>query len=72
MVTCPRAEQIRRLTAERGLTAEQAEIRIDAQSPQEEKARQATVVLDNGGTPAALERQVEAALTALKASHTGR
>lgn len=70
VVTCPRAEQIGRLTAERGLTVEQAERRIDAQSPQEEKARQATVVLDNSGTPDDLERQVEAALAALQAGHT--
>jgi dephospho-CoA kinase len=62
VVTCPRAEQIRRLTTERGLTVEQAEIRIDAQSPQEEKVRQATVVIDNGGTRESTEQQVDAAL----------
>jgi len=74
VVTCPRAEQIRRLTAERGLTVEQAETRIDAQSSQEEKVRQATVVIDNSGTREATERQVDAALRALaqhQASHTG-
>jgi dephospho-CoA kinase len=71
VVTCPRAEQIRRLTAERGLTVEQAEIRIDAQSPQEEKVRHATTVLKNGGSPEDLARQVENALAALQASHTG-
>ena len=47
VVTCPRAEQIRRLTTDRGLTEEQAVLRIDAQSPQEEKARQATTVIHN-------------------------
>jgi dephospho-CoA kinase len=65
VVTCPRAEQIRRLTTERGLTVEQAEVRIDAQSPQEEKARQATVIIDNSGSRGATEQQVDAALATL-------
>jgi dephospho-CoA kinase len=62
VVVCPRAEQVRRLVAERGLSAEQAETRISAQGSQEEKARQATVVIENGGTLAETERQVDAAL----------
>ena len=65
VVICPRAEQIRRLTAERGLTVEQAETRIDAQNPQEEKVRQAAVVIDNGGSRAATEQQIEAALAGM-------
>jgi dephospho-CoA kinase len=65
VVTCPRAEQVQRLVTERGLTAEQAEARISAQGSQEEKARQATVVIDNGGTLAETERQVDAALVNL-------
>jgi dephospho-CoA kinase len=62
VVTCPREEQVRRLVAERGLTAEQAEARISAQGSQEEKVRRATVVIDNGGTLEQTERQVDAAL----------
>jgi dephospho-CoA kinase len=69
VVTCPRAEQLRRLMTERGLPAEQAEARVSAQGSQEEKVRQATVVIDNGGTLAETERQVEAALTAHGPSH---
>jgi dephospho-CoA kinase len=65
VVTCPREEQVRRLMAERGLSEEQAAIRISAQNPQEEKVRQATVVIENGGTLADTERQVEAALAAI-------
>jgi dephospho-CoA kinase len=65
VVTCPRAEQVRRLVTERGLTAEQAETRISAQGSQEEKARQATVVIANGGTLEDTERQVDAALANL-------
>ena len=62
VVTCPRAEQVRRLMTERGMTAEQAETRIAAQGSQEEKVRQANVVIANGGTLADTERQVDAAL----------
>jgi dephospho-CoA kinase len=62
VVTCPRAEQVRRMMVERGLSEEQAEVRISAQNPQEEKVRQATVVIENGGTLADTERQVEAAI----------
>ncbi|MCC7366922.1 MAG: dephospho-CoA kinase [Chloroflexi bacterium] len=70
VVTCPRAEQVRRLTADRGLTPEQATMRIDAQGSQEEKVRLANVVIDNGGTLAETERQVDAALaTLLGTSH---
>ena len=65
VVVCPRAEQVRRLVAERGLSAEHAETRISAQGSQEEKARQATVVIENGGTLAETERQVDAALARL-------
>lgn len=62
VVVCPRSEQIRRLMAERGMTEAQAETRIAAQGWQEEKVRQATVVIDNGGTLEETERQVDAAL----------
>ena len=62
VVTCPRAEQVRRLMTTRGLTEEQAEVRISAQGSQEEKARQATVVIANGGSLEETERQVDAAL----------
>jgi dephospho-CoA kinase len=64
VVVCPHAEQLRRLIAERALSAEQAELRIAVQGPQDEKARQATVVIDNGGSLAETERQVDAALAA--------
>lgn len=65
VVTCSRAEQLRRLTEDRGLTLEQAVLRIDAQGSQEEKVRLASVVIDNGGSLADTERQVEAALAAI-------
>ena len=61
VVTCPRAEQVRRLVDTRGLTAAEAEARIGAQGPQEEKVRHATLVIHNDGSLADLERQVDAA-----------
>jgi dephospho-CoA kinase len=61
VVTCSRDEQIRRLMEQRGMTHEQATTRIDMQSPQEEKVRHATVVIENSGPLDELERQVEAA-----------
>ena len=65
VVTCPREEQVRRLVATRGMTPEQAEVRIAAQGSQEEKVRQADAVIDNGGTLEDAVRQVDAALAAL-------
>jgi dephospho-CoA kinase len=66
VVTCPRSEQVRRLMTTRGLTEEQAEVRISAQGSQEEKARRATVVISNGGTLEETERQVDAALAQIR------
>jgi dephospho-CoA kinase len=65
VVTCPRAEQVRRLTEDRGLSPEQAAMRIDAQNSQDEKIKLANVVIDNGGSLADTERQVHAALAAI-------
>jgi dephospho-CoA kinase len=61
VVTAPRAEQIRRLMATRGLSEQEAVLRIDAQPPQEEKAARADVVIDNSGSPDDVRRQVEQA-----------
>ena len=61
VVTCPRAEQVRRLVETRGLTPAEAEARIAAQGTQEEKVRHATVVLCNDGTLEGVETQVESA-----------
>lgn len=70
VVICPRAEQVRRLTTDRGLTVEQANVRIDAQGSQDEKVRLASVVIDNGGALEETERQVAAAVAALLATDT--
>lgn len=61
VVTCSEAEQLRRLMHDRGLTEEEAWVRIRAQPPQAEKVRYADVVIDNSGDLEATRRQVEAA-----------
>lgn len=61
VVTCSESEQIHRLMKDRGLTEEEARIRIRAQPPQEEKIRQADVVIDNNGSLEATRRQIDQA-----------
>ncbi len=57
VVDAPRAEQLRRLVAERGLSVEEAQRRIDAQNPQSEKLAAADVVIHNGGSLTAMRWQ---------------
>ncbi len=59
VVVCPREQQLRRLVATRGYTVEQAALRIDAQTPQEDKVRRATAVIRNDGDLDSLARQVQ-------------
>lgn len=61
VVMTDRATQVARLLERSDLTEDEAEARIDAQAPLEEKARRAGVVIDNRGTPAETRRQVTAA-----------
>lgn len=65
VVTAPRAEQIQRLIATRGLSEQEAILRIDAQPPQAEKAARADVIIDNSGSLEDVRRQVEHAWRAL-------
>ncbi len=69
VVTCARDDQLRRLEASRGLTRQQAELRIDAQPPQVEKLRRATAAIDNHGSLQDLARQVERAWARTVAPH---
>jgi dephospho-CoA kinase len=59
VVYVPRELQLKRLMARDGLTTEQAERRLQAQMPIERKRDKADVVIDNSGTPAETERQVD-------------
>jgi dephospho-CoA kinase len=57
VVYAPPAVQRRRLMLRDGFSADQAQARIDTQMPMEQKRRQATVVIDNGGDLAETEKQ---------------
>jgi dephospho-CoA kinase len=61
VVTAPRPLQIARLMSARGLTKKEAEMRIDAQPPQEKKSALADVVIVNDGNLDELRDKVEAA-----------
>jgi len=69
VVTCPPEQQIARLMTRRGLSADEARLRVSAQAPQADKVARATEVLDNSGTVAALLQQVDAAWARLLARH---
>lgn len=61
VVTAPDEVRLRRVVERDGLPPEEVRARMCAQLPQEEKARRAHVVIDNGGDWEATERQVRAA-----------
>jgi dephospho-CoA kinase len=60
VVYAPPAVQRRRLMLRDGLSADQAQARIDAQMPIEQKRGVATLVIDNGGDLADTEKQAMA------------
>jgi dephospho-CoA kinase len=59
VVICPPEIQLQRLMGRNSFSREEAELRIAAQPPQAEKVARANVVIDNGGTLAETERQVD-------------
>jgi dephospho-CoA kinase len=59
VVTAPREQQVERLVEGRGLSAEDAALRADAQPPQAEKVARADVVIQNDGDLDALRERVE-------------
>lgn len=65
IVTCRREQQIARLTATRGLTVAEAEQRINAQGPIEEKLALADLIIDNSDGLDATRQQVISAWQAL-------
>ena len=60
VVTASRSLQITRLVAARGLTAEEAALRVGAQPPQQEKAALADLVLSNNKDLDSLRQKVDA------------
>ncbi|MBN9684315.1 MULTISPECIES: dephospho-CoA kinase [unclassified Corallococcus] len=67
VVWVPREVQKARLMTRDGLTADQAEARLGAQMPLDDKRAHATWVIDNSGTPEATRPQVEAVWRAMLA-----
>lgn len=65
VVICDEEQQQARLMARNNLTAEQAQIRLDAQPSVAEKLARADVVIDNSGTIEETQRQVDDAWTAM-------
>jgi dephospho-CoA kinase len=65
VVTCRRDQQLERLMTTRGYSRQEAEMRIDAQSPQEAKVARADVVIDNSGTLEQTRAQVLSAWGAI-------
>jgi dephospho-CoA kinase len=61
VVIAPREVRLSRLIEQRGLSRTAAELRVDAQPPQEEKIAHADVVIDNGGTVEQTVRQIKRA-----------
>ncbi len=59
VVTCPREQQVERLMETRGLSQSEAELRIDAQPPQQEKLALASTIIDNGADLQATQAQVQ-------------
>jgi dephospho-CoA kinase len=55
-------EQIKRAMVRNNMTEEEVRARIKAQMPFSEKAKYATIILDNSGSISSLEKQVSAAL----------
>ncbi len=67
VVTAPPEQQVARLVATRGLSEDEAWLRVRAQRPQAEKVARADRVFDNSGSRAALLAQVDAAWAELQA-----
>jgi len=68
IVTCPPEIQFRRLTQQRGLSAEDARARLAAQPPIDAKLPLATAVIHNDGSLESLRQHVTAAWRAFTAS----
>jgi dephospho-CoA kinase len=59
VTSCPRGQQVARIVERDGVTPAQAEARIDAQLPTDDKVRRADFVIDTGGTYGDTNRQID-------------
>jgi len=69
VVNCRKDQQLARLMAQRGLSREEALLRIEAQPPQEEKIASADVAIDNSGNIEETRRQVETEWSKIECSN---
>lgn len=69
---CPRRVQIQRLMVCRGMDAETAAVRVNAQNPQEAKVARADVVIDTDGPMASTKEQFERAWSRLGQNRVAR
>jgi dephospho-CoA kinase len=69
VVTCTRPQQLDRLMQTRGYSREEAEMRIDSQSPQQAKVARADTVIDNSGTLTRTHHQIDTAWQAFLHAH---
>ena len=70
-VSSPRSLQVERMTSRRGYTEEQAEARLAAQLPVEEKAARSDYVILNGGSAENLEHEAQRLVRWLKGRWNG-
>ena len=68
-VTCSSEKQLERLMSRNNFPRDEALLRINSQPPQTEKIARASVVIDNSGTLAETERQVDAAWSKIPACY---
>jgi dephospho-CoA kinase len=59
LITASKESVVERVARDRGLKPEQTEARIRAQLPDEERRKHATLVIENNGTIAQLQQQLE-------------
>ena len=71
-VSSPRSLQVERMTSLRGYTEEQAESRLAAQLPVEEKAARSDYVIENGGSAENLKEEAKKLVAWLKGRYNGR
>jgi dephospho-CoA kinase len=69
VVTCTRPQQLDRLMQTRGYSREEADMRIDAQSPQQAKIDRADTIIDNYGPLTHTHHQIDTAWQAFLRAH---
>ena len=71
-VSSPRSLQVERMTSRRGYSEEQAEARLSAQIPVEEKVSRSDYVIENSGSAENLKQEARKFVDWLKGKYDGR